>query len=175
MKSPLTHFIIASIVCVIVLAGYCFLYSVIASKSNSVANLQNQINFETETASRAASAHAAIAEIESDEKTVSDYFVPETGVVAFINNLETVGNSHGTNVKILSVSTGNGTLPTLDFSLVVKGTFDSVMRTVGAIEYSPYDLSISEFSINQDEKRVWQANLELVVGSINLITATSTP
>lgn len=175
MKSPLTQFIVTLIICVIVLAGYCFWYSIISAKSNSVANLQDQINTETETASRVASAHAAVAEIESDKKTVQNYFVPETGVVSFINNLETEGNSHGTIVSVLSVSTGTGALPTLSFSITIKGTFDSVMRTVGAIEYSPYDLSISEFSINQNEKSGWQANLGLSVGSTNSATATSTP
>jgi hypothetical protein len=175
MKSPLTHFIIAAVVCLIVIAGYCAWYSVISAKSNSVANLQSQIDTETETASRAASARAAVSEIESDEATVHNYFVPETGVVAFINNLEEQGQSEGTTVDVLSVSTGTDSLPTLSFSLTIEGTFDAVMRTVGAIEYSPYDLSISEFSINQDEKSGWQANLGLVVGSVNSATSTSTP
>jgi hypothetical protein len=175
MKSPLTHFIVTAVACIIVVVGYCVWYSIIAAKSNTVANLQNQINTETETASRAASARAAVAEIQSDEAAVHDYFVPETGVVAFINNLEQQGQSEGTTVNVLSVSTGAGSLPTLSFSLTIEGTFDTVMRTVGAIEYSPYDLSVSEFSIGQDQKIGWQANLGLVVGSVNSVTATSTP
>jgi hypothetical protein len=49
------------------------------------------------------------------------------------------------------------------------------MRTVGAIEYSPYDLSVSGFSLNQDAENGWQATVGLVVGSIKAETATSTP
>jgi hypothetical protein len=175
MKSPLTHLIITFVTGVVVISAYFIWYSAISRESASVANLQSQIDTEMATANRAASAHAAIAEIESDEAAVHDYFIPETGVVAFINNLELLGQSQGTSVNVVSVSTGKGTMPTLDFSLVVKGTFNAVMRTVGAIEYSPYDLSISQFSLNQDSKNGWQANLGLVVGSMNSVTATSTP
>ena len=174
MKSPLTSSLLFAGVCAPLFSlGYFLWYSIISAKSNSVANLQNQIDTQTEAVSRAASARAAVAEIQSDENAVHDYFVPETGVVSFINNLETLGQSQGTDVSVLSVSAGTGALPTLTFSLTVKGTFDAVMHTVGAIEYSPYDLSISEFSLTQDVGNGWQANLGLVVGSVN--SATSTP
>ena len=77
-------------------------------------------------------------------------------------------------MSVLSVSTGTDSLPTLVFSVSIEGSFDEVMNTVGAIEYSPYDLSISEFSLNQGVGS-WQANLGLVVGSVSSDTATSTP
>ena len=60
MKSPFTHFIIAFIVCGCVLVGYGVWYSVISRESASVASLQKQIDTETETASRVASAREAV-------------------------------------------------------------------------------------------------------------------
>jgi hypothetical protein len=175
MKSSFFHFIIALAVAVAVLVGYSAWYAVVAKESASVANLQNQIVVKTEAASGVASARTAIAKVASDEAEVQNYFVPETGVVAFINNLEALGQAQGTTVRVLSVSADAGAQPAFLFSLTVKGTFDAVLRTVGAIEYAPYDLSVSSFSFEQDAKNSWHANLGLVVGSTDSETATSTP
>lgn len=80
-------------------------------------------------------------------------------------------------MSVLSVSTsGTVAQPTLAFTLTVKGTFDAVMRTVGSIEYAPYDLSITALTIAQDDKNSWHADLKLSVGSVSAArAATSTP
>jgi len=176
MKSLFFHFIVALAVGIAVFSGYGVWYAVVASKSASVADLQNQIDAKTETASHIVSARAAITEIADDEAIVRNYFIPETSVVAFINGLEAQGRAQGAAVSVLSVSTNaSGAQPMLILSLSIKGTFDAVMRTVGVIEYAPYDLSISTLSLGQDAKNSWHADLGLVVGSISSTTAINTP
>lgn len=175
MKSSLIHMTIWISICIAALAGQGFWYSVIASKSTTVADLQNQIDTKKETAGRVASARTALAEIAGDESSVQSYFVPETGVVSFIDNLESRARAQTATMKVLSVSVGDlSKQPTLVLSITVSGTFDSVMRTIGAIEYAPYDLSISKVSLGKGEKNEWSANLELIVGSVPASTATST-
>lgn len=176
MKSPLTHLLIASLICVLVIMGYGFWYGVVRDKSSVMAHLENKIVTKTETAKRIASARASLADIAGDEASMRSYFVPETGVVSFINNLEAQGKKLGTTVNVLSVSAGGvETQPTLVFSLTINGKFDAVMRTLGAIEYAPYDLSVSTLSIQQDGKNGWSATLSLLVGSVAVTAATSTP
>ncbi len=175
MKSPAAHFFITVIACVLALFACRWWYTDVETKSVDVANLQQQIYSETQTAGIVGAARAEIARISSDEVTLQNYFVPQTGVVSFINFLEGEGRSQGSSVKILSVSPGTGTPPTLVLKFTIGGTFDAVMRTVGTIEYSQYDLYVSQFSVTQDGTNSWNANVGLVVGSINLQTATSTP
>ena len=173
MKSRLFNFSIELIMAGAILVGYGFWYFAVSAKSAAVAGLQDQITAKTETATRIATARAAIAEIKDDEAIVQGYFVPETGVVAFISGLEAQGQKQGAVVSVLSVSTGaTGAQPTLLFSLSVKGTFDAVMRTVGAIEYMPYDLSVSGFSLVQDDKNSWHSDLSIRVGSVKTATIT---
>lgn len=174
MKSHFFHLIVVLITAGIVLAGYGFWYAVITVKSAVVADLQEQIAVKTETANHISSARAAIVEISGDEVVVQSYFIPEAGVVAFINGLEAQGQTLHAAVDVLSVSTGfRGAQPILTFSLAIEGTFDAVMRTVGTIEYMPYDLSVSDLSLMQDDKNSWNAHLNLRVGSVKV--ATSTP
>ncbi|MDO8593646.1 MAG: hypothetical protein Q7R59_01990 [bacterium] len=175
MKSSLLHFGIWITVCIAAIAGQGFWYAVIANKSVAIADLQNQIDTKIETADRIASARSALAEIAGDESAVQSYFVPETGVVSFINNLEMLARGQTAVLKVLSVSIGGAdTQPTLVFSLSVSGTFDAVMRTIGAIEYAPYNLSISKLALGEDGKNSWHADAELTVGSVSASAAMST-
>ena len=175
MKSSLAHIIIWISVCVVTLIGYGFWYSVIVGKSASVADLQKQIDSKIEIAGRVAAARTALAEIVNDESAVQSYFVPETEVVPFIDDLEARARAQTAEMKVLSVSVGNDAKQsTLILSVRIRGTFDSIMRTVGAIEYSPYDLSLSKLSIGKETKNVWNADVELIVGSVPTNAPTST-
>lgn len=178
MKSPFSHIMIAAVVCIAAIAGYGMWYAAISAKSASVAALQNQIDTKTETVNRIAAARATLANVASDESVVQNYFVPEAGVVSFIDALETSGKTLGATVSVLSVGTsGTPAKPLLELTLSAKGTFDAVMRTVGAIEYAPYDLSISSLAVVQDDKNIWHADLKVTVGSVPVAKSSivSTP
>ncbi|MBU6490819.1 hypothetical protein KGQ25_01480 [Patescibacteria group bacterium] len=175
MKSPLVHLILAAALCIASIIGYGVWYTVVAAQSAAVANLENQISTKIQIVSRVSSAQTALAGIAGDEAAVQSYFVPETGVVAFINDLEARGRVLKADVSVLSVSSGGTkTHPTFAFIIVVKGPFDAVMRTVGAIEYAPYALSLSSLSLGQDPTGDWSASLNLLVGSVPPAAATST-
>lgn len=177
MKTPFSHIIVAVGVCLIALIGYGVWYAVISEKSTTVADLQSRIDAKTETVNRIAATRATFVGVTSDEAMVQGYFVSEAGIVAFIDALERREKTLGTTVGVLSVSTsGTAAQPSLTLSLTVKGTFDAVMRTVGSIEYAPYDLSISAVSIVQDAENSWHADLKLLVGSLPTVrAATTTP
>ena len=167
MKSPLTHALFAGSLCGILLIGYGGWYSVVGAKSAAGAKLENLISVKDGAMGRIASARTSLTEIVGGEAGIQKYLVSETGVVAFITDLEAQGRAQGVTISVLSVSTGGTDMqPTLTFALTVKGTFDAVMRTVGMIEYAPYSLSIASLSLGRDDKSTWHANLDLLVSSI---------
>ncbi|MBI5405652.1 hypothetical protein HY972_01270 [Candidatus Kaiserbacteria bacterium] len=176
MKRSIFHLVLAGVVCAAAAAGYVFLYAAIAAKSAAVTALQDQIDAKTEAANKMAAARATLAKIANDEQIVQGYFVPEAAVVSLINDLEAQGRALKAAVNVLSVSTaGTPVQPALALTLSVQGAFDAVLRTLGAIEYAPYAISVSEFSIGQDAKNSWRADLKLSVGSTPVRVATSTP
>lgn len=173
MRSKFVQLALAFAVCAAVIAGYWFWYGAVAAKSVSITALQSRIDANMDTASRGAAARAALADMEGDEAAMREYFVSETGIVAFIDGLEALGRAVGnTTVSVLSVSMAADAVarPAFKFALSIKGTFDGVMRTVGALEYAPYAISISSLSVAKNAKNDWQANLVFLAGS-----ATSTP
>lgn len=171
---PLTSLILAVLVALFAFVAYGAAYSAVSAKSDEVAGLQDQINMRTATVNRLTTARATLAQLSTDETSVQNYFVPQSGIVSFIDGLEATGRTLGTNVQVQSVST-NGTpvRPTLDLSLAIDGTFDAVMRTVGAIEYAPYAITLTRLSVGALDKGSWEAQMELLVGS--RADASSTP
>lgn len=175
MRSPFSHIIIAVAVCVAAIIGYGMWYAIISTKSASVATLQNQINTKTETVNRIAATRATLADVANDETVVQGYFVPEASVVPFINALETSGKTLGAVVSVLSVGTsGTPAKPSLTLALSARGTFDAVMRTIGSIEYAPYDLSISSLVIVKNGENSWHADFKVLVGSVPAVKSSTT-
>jgi hypothetical protein len=92
--------------------------------------------------------------------------------------LQSTGTYLKSNVQVVSVSATPGT-PTgvLDLSLKIDGTFDSVARTLGAIEYGPYDITITSLTFDTNPSSVtattepqWSAAATYTVGTINTPT-----
>ena len=175
MRPALVHLTLASILCVASIGGFAAWYVVISAKSAAVVDLEQQIVSRTDIANRIASARASVAEIAGDEASIQGYFVSNDQVASFINGLEALGKRVGAAVTVLSVSPGTAAVrPTLALSLSVTGTFEAVMRAIGAIEYAPYDLSIPMLSISQEGKG-WRADFGILVGSVSTKAATTTP
>lgn len=176
MRSPFAHLVLALIICALALMGYAAAYAAVTSKSTEVSALQSQIDAQTATVNRLTSARATLAELSTDETAIQNYFVPQSGIVSFIDGLEAQARSLGTTMQVQSVSTGGTSVrPTLDLSLSIDGPFDGVMRALGAIEYAPYAISASHLSISTLGKGVWEVQAELLVGSRSDTATSTTP
>ena len=173
MKYPAIHFMLALVAGVAMIALYSFLYLTVSHKSSAVAHIDSQITTAKENVSRMASARTALVEVSSTESQIQSYFVPESGVVTFINTIESLGLAEKAPVKVLSVSTGGSpAAPTLLIAMTITGTFEAVMRAVGVIEYAPYTISVSTLSVGKDGPNSWHANLTITVGSVSVATTT---
>lgn len=167
MKISIAKIILTGLLFFGVLGAYFMWFGIVQKKSAAVASLEEQIAAKASTVSYMAQARASLAEVASDEATLQNYFVPETEVVSFINELEALGHAQNATVNVLSVAKGGtGSQTGFTLSLTVNGSFDGVMRTLGAIEYAPYDLSVSTLTLAQADKSKWQANLNLFAGSV---------
>jgi hypothetical protein len=176
MKSPLIHLMIMGILSVAAVTGYSFWYTMVSNKSNEVVDLQNQIVTATETMNHIASARTMLAEISGDEAKMQSYFIREADIPAFNDYLESLGRPENATVSIISVAPGGSSAqPTFLITLTIGGAFDAVMTTVGAMEYAPYDISLSALSVTQSGKDNWQASVSLIASSMPTATASTTP
>lgn len=175
MKKSLVTLLVVFMVCGIALYSYSLWYGVVVDLSTTVAMAERKIAQLSEDATRTEALRATLKEIEGDEQLVQGYFVSEDRVAAFIDGLEARGRALGAKVTVTSVADADSNGHSgLALVLLVKGDFDAVMRTVGAIEYAPYDLSITSLILTHDITGGWHADVKLTVGSAPA-AATSTP
>ncbi|HUQ30437.1 MAG TPA: hypothetical protein VM103_02870 [Candidatus Paceibacterota bacterium] len=163
-----------------ILAGTAVLYGIwyhaVDSESAHVSELAAQIDLKNATQLRASALRATLDQLASDEAHIGKYFVSPDTIVSFLGELQAHGTAAGGLVKVQSVSTAttNGH-PALQILLSISGSFQAVMKTIGRIEYAPYDLSVTSLSLNTTldpqgagktaAAKTWSANMTLFVGS----------
>lgn len=121
---------------------------------------------------RVAAAKEALPALAADELAITQYFVKADDIVPFLEKLQKTGATQKTVVEVLSVSGDPAKSNTrISISLKITGSFDAVMRTLGTIEYSPYDIALTNVTLESDRTPsqtggvVWTAAAIFTVGT----------
>jgi hypothetical protein len=139
----------AAVLLVLVLAGYGFWYAIVSTESEQAGVLSAKIAEQNNAATKSAQAKSELTLLTSQGATIDQYFVQTNNLVPFLEQLQSLGKFLGSNVQVASVSAEPGSpYGQLNLSLGITGSFDAVVRAIGAIEYEPYNVSISSLSLN---------------------------
>lgn len=148
-RSSLIQLAIALAVLVSVLSAYAFWYSLVGKSSVEAAALSEEIRTKSQDSARVAAAKVALESLAQDEAAMRAYLVREKDIVPFLSTLEDTGTSLGARIEVVSVSADSkGQRSQLQLSLKITGSFDAVLRTLGAIEYGPYDSAIQSVTFD---------------------------
>lgn len=172
-KATLTKLIIAAVCLTVSLCAYMYWYHLLTVANAHVAELDSEIVAQNALTMSSASAESELENLAGARSDIEGYFVVTDNIVSFLEALQSLGKRLGTDITVASVTAGSTPRPHIDLALTATGSFAAVMRTVGAIEFSPYDISVSTLTLSTvttDQKATWTAALTLVVG-----TASSTP
>lgn len=172
--------IIQLIVAGLLLAGsigaYFFCYSLVERTSTEANVLAKDIRTKSQDSARIAVAKATLASLADDEASVQEYLVPTNEIVPFLESLEQTGKGFGAKVEVVSVSADRGEgQGRLALSLRITGPFDSVLRTLGAIEYGAYDSALTSLAFDTtsgDLVPEWNAAVTLNIGTREPANAT---
>ena len=167
MKSTRTHLIIVVVIAALAVGGHVFWYNIILAKSAEVSNLQGEIGQASQVVTRIASDRALLEQASSSQSEVQNYFVSNNNIVPFINSLQNTGSSLGSTVTVLSVSSTGRGQTSIALALTITGSFDAVMRTVGAIEYAPYAITMTSLTMQKSPNTGWTASVNFSVESVN--------
>ncbi len=160
-------------------AGY-YLLSTVEAKSEKLASQEAAKSQELEAATRA---HQALTSLSTQEAALNQHFVAKADIVPFLEQLQATGVPYGAKVNVVSVNDASDKVHSrIQLSLSISGSFDAVMRTLGTIEYGPYDGVMTNVSLGTavgDDAKVatgtaWTALATYSVGLRATTTATST-
>ncbi len=185
MNRAYYHLVIAAIFFAVVLSVYLFWNNTLMRVSGEVASLASDITTKNKTFAETIVAEKELTKLSTEESTIQGYFVKTADVVPFLEGMQTLGSSVGAKVTIVSVSTNPLPRQHLELALRISGTFDAVVRAVGLIEYSPYDVTTTSLTLSSDPSTdpkvgsVWSGALTLQIGTasstVPVKTATTTP
>jgi Tfp pilus assembly protein PilO len=186
-RGPVIGLICSLVVLVFVSVGYGFWYSLLSEKSAEVSSITEKITEQNNATTQIEQAKAELSQLSSQEATVDQYFVATNDVVPFLEQIQSIGTFLGAKVEVVSVSAVSGNpYGQLNLSLSISGPFDAVARTLGSIEYGPYDSSITSLSLSTSatpgdtpstSAAVWNAAATFTVGAQtgNTQSASSQP
>lgn len=175
-----THVLIMAVIFIAALSAYGAWYARVGKESADAISLQSEIQAKTQTAARAQEAKTQLNRALADRAAITGYFVNTNDVVPFLETLQSTGAKYGSKVVVESVSSQPAKPHTLlQLSVSITGTFDSVERTLGAIEYEPYDTTVSNVTLDTPGGAgavpQWTAAVTMNVGTIDMAgTATTT-
>lgn len=166
----LIHLLVAALLLVGVLGAYAFWYASVGRLSVEAALLSEAIRTKSQDSARVAAARVALESLSEDEEAMRAYLVREQDIVPFLGALEDTGASLGATVEVVSVAADTKEeRERLVLSLKILGSFDAVQRTLGAIEYGPYDSAVQSVTFDTVPKEAgsagWTAVASFTLGT----------
>lgn len=166
MKPSIIQLGISILIAAAALGGYVFWYGYVRGLDASSAALAGEIAAKDRERAHAVSARSAEAELAAQEALVASHIVASADIVSFLERLENTGKQFGATVHVASVSDqAKASEGTIALSLSVAGSFDAVMRTIGAIEEGPYAVTVQDLSLDTPDGSQWSATGVFVVGT----------
>lgn len=180
MKHNSTYIFGFAVLLLVIVAGlYAADYHFFNVEKEQAQNVQRQITDKKAEIERARKAQSSLSSLGANEEVIHSYSLSREDIVGFLEALQTTGSRLGSSVQVLSVADDKANPhPRVTISLLVVGTFDSVMRTIGVLENAPYDSSISSLTLSsqtQEKKAtLWSAATILTVGLERQASSTPT-
>ncbi len=163
MKKSFVHIAIASSLLLGSVVAYVLWYAEVEKTRTAITTTALEVEAKTAEAKRIAQAKGALAALSENEARITEYFVSNDDIGTFLETIGRTGNHLGSKVTIVSVTEDALATPRtrVVLAVTVTGSFDAVMKTVGALEYGPYDVELRNLSVDAARQEtgptVWTA------------------
>lgn len=143
------HLILASVLTLSMVGAYLFWYKAVDKARGESAVLAENIRTQSQESAKVDAAKVALESLAEDEASIRGYLVKEEEIVPFLERLEETGAGLGATIDVVSVSTETrAERNRIMLSVKIEGSFDAVLRTLGSIEYGPYDSSVERITFD---------------------------
>lgn len=162
MKNKRIIFLILSLLFTIISCLiFYFFYNEILENKKSTEVLYNEWKTEENRREIIKSLDRTISKIQDKKSKIESHFVSSSDVVPFLDFFEKSAFLVNAKSEVSSVSIPNDN-STINVSLNVNGTFDSIYKYVNLIENAPYELQINSFTLNKiGNPNIWNLNLQI--------------
>jgi hypothetical protein len=147
-QTTLTYFIGTGIFALLTLSGYVLWFLAFSGAKNQALFARSEVARIEQEDAAIANAQDTLLALASDEEMLRAYFVSAEGIVPFFEELERSGEVLGSVVEVASVTGASEAGGRLTLSIRITGSFESVMKTLGSIEYGARDVRIESLTLD---------------------------
>ena len=167
--------LIPLVTALVILAGTLVLYVgwlySVSQVSASIRTTEEEIVKATQESLQGTRTREALLALSANVELIRGYFVEKESLVSFLEALGKTGTALGSTLEIMSVSDSKDAQgnPRIVVALKIQGSFDAVLRTVGALEQGPYDSKVESMHVEcrqlETAGEPWTASVTLSVGA----------
>jgi Tfp pilus assembly protein PilO len=148
------------------ISGICFVISVVVFVAFFITVSGQKVNHISHAQERAdAKAHKeslqtlmqVLDETKTERESLFTRFVSEEEVIDFLALIESLGKEQNLELatKSLNVSPINEHFESLDIGLEIEGTYSQVMTMLSMLEELPYQVTILNVQLQQNDDKTW--------------------
>ncbi len=149
-QKQLVLLILAVFTIIITIVVDIFFYRSIVSRAIRSSSMAKEVSLETSKKVREKELKADYKKSELERGRISTFIISQDKLVTFIEGLEEIGVTTGTEVNLSSISSIT-TSPVGEFRarIDISGSWDGVMKALTLVENIPYSISINNLKLNQ--------------------------
>lgn len=176
-NSIILIFIVSILTTIIVIGAFVFFIHIIKNKNQHASAVAITLAAKMKEKDNSIIYAEKVAEIKSIQSSINNYFVDSNKIDIFVDYLEKIGLNFGSDVVVKSIEIPAKTKSLILFKVLITGNFDQTMKTLNYLEHIPYQINITQASLNIDTTSVgtdqtnmtprWAANLSFTVLSLN--------
>lgn len=148
-QAPLVQVVIGSLTALLLVGGSVYALHIVKQLSSESAALRSEIAAKDAERARSTSVRSGETELVATESYVASHFLKTEDIVSFLEELESTGTTFGAEVNVASLSgDDSASSGRISLSLSITGSFDAVMRTLGAIEHGSYANMVKDITMD---------------------------
>ena len=178
-RTPYAHIALATVLFLLALGAYVSWFNHVRGKAAEASQVVQEVKTLGDAGGRSASIRRVLEDLERQEAETYGHFVSDETIVTYLEEVEATGENLGSAVEVVSVGNApaqNGSGARLQVALRISGSFDAVMRTLGAIEYQAYDTVLSSLTLDTPpaDDSGWTAAATFLIGTMPVAGAATT-
>lgn len=173
-KKSFIHTLIAGAILLVALIAYVLWFLTVDGLGKEVSQIESEIVTRANESDRVMEARTALSALATNESRLRGYFVNTDEVVSFLERVTATGRAVGAEVDVVHVQaeTETASRGRMTLALRITGSFDAVVRTIGAIENGPFDSALTNVSLDAKPsltggEDTWTASATFAIGIQN--------
>lgn len=158
MKRNNTNFILVVSTIMFIAISFSFLYflNIIKNKNKHISAVAIAFDQKIKEKNNINTLEKKMAELEETQRKIGGYIVNTSSIDIFVEYLESIGPDNDIELVVKSVDAPKNESNKVVINMSLLGSFSDILRTIGILENSQYNISISNFYVNKNIKQVTQ-------------------